>query len=557
MRKLTWFLFFALAVKVALAYSWIGDAGHFLKHTPPIHLLSPDANGFTVTVHRHVWAADWANNGDYAIRLEAPDCSIVAEASIPSGQAEAKIALEKSVPGVYRLLIDGAGYDLTWVESSLDRMVIERGDWEARDKEDAKSWPYRTFNLHAMVPRRWYFFVPEDLKRFEVKHTVFQFESHREDHGLFVASPRGQRMAALFGGKPLAMGNGEPEVEFAVSQTIEVDPGTANRFWSFWACGGDSHNYSDLQVMLSDPIPPYYAPSPEQWFDPRTGVAPDPIIYDASQIRALDRFCDQHAPDGHLLSRDHYLWTPATFLGDEDYNGMLGPATILLANPEGRPLEFGICSYILNGRKPVRFLWASPDGAAKLDESTTFAHRDSARVFIPAANGGISTMKVNAGNWFAWCEPMVPMALEGEQILGVNMAAGGSSASRFHLEVGVARNWFFKVPEGTRSFTVHAVTGGPDEVIQVDVNAPDRIVRSFQASGPGMEGFSQHIVVPKGLDGKIWSLNLGVGSATRFVSTDPENPVQPRINLDLDLIGVPGYLAPTWEQAFHAIPSAK
>lgn len=319
------------------AASWIGDAGHFLKHTPPIHMNNPQGVAFTVTVHRHVWATDWGNAGDYAIRVEAPDGTAAAEGAIPSGKASAVLAVPAGARGVYRLLVRGSGYDLTWVECSLDQMVVERGDWEPRDPADQDAWAHRTFNLHAMAPRRWYFFVPRDTGRFEVKHTVFPFQSHREDYGLFVMSPRGQRMAALFGGKPLAMGNGEPEAAYAVSQAIETDPGTAGRFWSFWACGGDSHNYSDLQVMVGGGIPPYYAPSPEQWFDPRTGEAPAPMVYDASQIRALDRFCTETGPDGALLSRDHYLWTPCTFLGDEDYTGMRGPPRSASSTPKAAP----------------------------------------------------------------------------------------------------------------------------------------------------------------------------------------------------------------------------
>ncbi len=249
----------------APAASWLGDAGHFLKHTPPIYANNPDGRAFEITVHRHVWPPNWGsgNAGDYQIRLDGPDGETVAAGSIPSGESSLTLAAPEGLPGVYTLSITCSGYSLTWVSCTLDQLVIAQGDYEPRDAQDTR-WAHRTFNLHAMVPRRWYFHVPAELETMEVKHTVLSFQSHREDYGFFVMSPRGQRMAAFFGGRPLSRDNTSV---FAVTQTIEVEPGTADRFWSFWACGGDSHNYSDLQILVRD-VPPYYASTPEQWFDP-------------------------------------------------------------------------------------------------------------------------------------------------------------------------------------------------------------------------------------------------------------------------------------------------
>lgn len=59
------------------------------------------------------------------------------------------------------------------------------------------------------------------------------------------------------------------------------------------------------------------------------------------------------------------------------------------------------------------------------------------------------------------------------------------------------------------------------------------------------------IDVPDGLDGTIRFLRLSVGSATRFLSEDIRAPKHVRINADLELRGVPGYLSPTWEQWFE------
>ena len=83
----------------------------------------------------------------------------------------------------------------------------------------------------------------------------------------------------------------------------------------------------------------------------------------------------------------------------------------------------------------------------------------------------------------------------------------------------------------------------------MEVHAPDRLIDVFCVRGgrPADEA----IDVTDGLDGKIWFLRLEVGSATRFISDDPRNPKHVRMNVDLELRGVPGYLAPTREQWFQ------
>jgi hypothetical protein len=57
--------------------------------------------------------------------------------------------------------------------------------------------------------------------------------------------------------------------------------------------------------------------------------------------------------------------------------------------------------------------------------------------------------------------------------------------------------------------------------------------------------------VPPGLDGKIWHVRVDVGSATEMFTRRPK-PRCPAIHLTLDLEGVPGILAPTWEQWFDS-----
>jgi hypothetical protein len=56
--------------------------------------------------------------------------------------------------------------------------------------------------------------------------------------------------------------------------------------------------------------------------------------------------------------------------------------------------------------------------------------------------------------------------------------------------------------------------------------------------------------VPEGLDGKVWFLRPDVGSATRMPPGTPEAPRYLDVSLTVDIRGVPGFLAPTWEQWF-------
>jgi hypothetical protein len=59
----------------------------------------------------------------------------------------------------------------------------------------------------------------------------------------------------------------------------------------------------------------------------------------------------------------------------------------------------------------------------------------------------------------------------------------------------------------------------------------------------------QRVEVPPGLDGKIWHLRMGPAGAN-VISRHHQPPRYPYPNVVLDLKGVPGYLAPTWEQWF-------
>jgi hypothetical protein len=508
----------------------LGDAGHFLVLSPDLFANNPSGEAFSVTVHRHVWPADWANRGDLQVRLVAPDGSDAATGAIPGGHGQVVLAVPAGQKGVYRIAVTPVGSGMMWLESSLGQLVAGCGPWDGDPAATGIHQRfYRNFTLHAMVPRRWYFHVPAGTKTFEVATRILPFQSHREDYGFFVMSPRGQRVASFFGGRSVR--HELPPTGEVRGQEIEVDEGCAGRFWSLWVVNGDSHAFSDLSLLLRG-VPPYLAPTPEQWFDPATGQAPPKPIYDDAPIRLRDR------PEGP--SRDKYLWTPATFLGDEDYNGWRGEQTLFLWNPDNRQLVLGVGGYIADeaARFPMQWRVAGPDGQRAVEDRGQFGHGTSHRIEIPPLGGGVYRADITAARWFPWSEPTTPIVIAGRPL---------PHGARFALDVGIARHWFFRVPPGTRSFTVAAAARHPEQVLSVEVHAPDRLVEARQVRGGA--GMQVEVGVPAGLDGRIWFLRTDIGSGTRFPSGTGD-PQQVRIEADIDLVGVPGILAPTWEQWF-------
>ena len=91
-----------------------------------------------------------------------------------------------------------------------------------------------------------------------------------------------------------------------------------------------------------------------------------------------------------------------------------------------------------------------------------------------------------------------------------------------------------------------------DHALLTEVHAPDRVLDVLHARGGSREA---KIDVPPGLDDKIWFRRTEVGSATRYVSVDPKKPRRVRVDADIELRGVPGYLAPTWGQWFQPASS--
>ncbi len=64
----------------------------------------------------------------------------------------------------------------------------------------------------------------------------------------------------------------------------------------------------------------------------------------------------------------------------------------------------------------------------------------------------------------------------------------------------------------------------------------------------------QTVEVPAGLDGKIWHLRVDIGSGTVMTTDGGPDSRFLDIYTIIDLKGVPGLLAPTWEQWFGPGP---
>ena len=516
--------------------SWLGDAGHFIQTSPRMYANNPDGKAFTVTVHRHVWktAGDWANRGDYAIRILGPDRNVRAEGSVPSGKGSVTLQIPAGARGVHEIEVKTSGYSLTWVETSLTKLVAAGEPFETAGK--------RPFQLHVVAPRRWYFYVPKGVRSFQIRHEIQTGQTHREDFGFFVVSPRGQRVEAVFGGKSLEMsptsgtrsGFPKPLRPVPVTRTIEVDPGTVGRFWSLWLTSGDSHNYSDLRLQF-DGVPPYLAASPEQWFDPQTGQAAPTMVYDDTLIRHPDTVDAQ----GKMRPPyPRYFCTPTPFLGDEDYNGWRGPHTVWLSNPENRKVELGVQTYLAppeDQDQPVAIRVTGPGSRALIERALPLGKS----VEIPSAGAGVYRAECDGRRWFPWTQPAPPIVIQGQPT-----EDGGR---RFALETGIPRHWFFKVPAGTEQFRIAAEVLDPNHVLRIEVQAPDRIQEELSVRGGARQEIT--VKVKPSLADRIWFLRTEVGSASRFPS-GAGDPRQLNINVDFELHGVPGFLAPTWEQWF-------
>lgn len=499
----------------------LGDDGHYLRFMPALHVLNLEGDAFDLSFRRLLFPDTRMYSSPLRIRVYGPDGQAIVEEVVPmTAENEfAPVRIPGAGQGTYRVTVNsGGGY---WhCRSSLPHGVIDVTEPGA----DADDHLRAVFN--PMAPRRWWFWVPADTLRFTVRAKRVGFMSQREDYGLTVFSPRGQRMVVLWG-QP---NPGDPPMD---ERTILVEPGSAGRFWSIEVRLGDSHTFSDVNVSLEG-VPPYLAPSPEAWFDPDSGATAPVQLYDESQFM-------QFARNEDARNRNVEHWSPCPSLGDPDGCEIPAPARVAIWNPENRELLFKIGTYITRpepDRASVTMTRA--DGRTIYDRRVVLETLHDRRTGWPTEQLQTGSDPVfidvdDAEHFIAFTYPATPAVLVGRQADGWN---------RFAIEAGTARNWYFFVPPGTRYFDVRAATREETDVIAAEINTPDRTIATIY----GRRG-EVTVQVPPGQDGRIWHVRLDVGSATRF-ETVGSRPRHTTIILDLDLRGVPGYLAPTWEQWF-------
>ncbi|MFP4055987.1 MAG: hypothetical protein ACLF0G_03870 [Candidatus Brocadiia bacterium] len=515
----------------------LGDWGHFLTYGPRIHLHNPRGEAFSFTVHLMRWTFPGAWNRDTVpLRLVAPGGETLLEGTFRVEGTGRRFEVPAGAAGTYLLDVGkrtSSGYEglNLWVESSLPRSVVWTG--EPRGHAVVGRW----LVVQPSVPRRYWFWVPMGTRQFTCRaQAAARYMSQREDWGITVFSPRGQRIRRLWGETP------RDEAHGTMTARVPVEAGAAGRFWSVEIRLADSHNYANINFSL-DGVPPYLARSPEEWFDPVAGGPPEVPLYDAS--RFMQEPIDK--------SRVPHHWSPCPALGDPDGVQVRGEGQFALWNPENRELELAIGNYLprhgLREPQTASVSVRGPGGEAVLVEGLSVAHRRDGTCTVPRAGPGVHRVAVSGmERWYAYTYPATPLVWLGREL--------PDGWRRFTFEVGTARNWYLLVPRGTKSFKVRVAAQHETDVVHLEVNAPDRTAAVVYARAG-----ERTVAVPAGLDGRLWHLRADVGSATRMITPPPreessadEGPGGAArylgIYLTLDLQGVPGYLAPTWEQWF-------
>lgn len=550
------FLVVALSLCLASAASAataVGDDGHYLRYVPKVYFHNPDGRAFSVTVHLMRWPIPSWNPTNVTLRLGDPAGKAVVEGNVVFTEPSKTFAVPAGPKGAYVLEMNLPakhvfhGPDF-WVESSLDRAVVFTGN-PHEPEVVGNAMAGRWMIVQCSVPRRWWFWVPPGTKSFTARtQWIANYQSQREDWGITIFSPRGQRVRSLWG--DLDMDRGRPfdtPQSRTASTIINVEPGAAGRFWCVELRFADSHNYSKISFSLEG-VPPYVARSPEEWFDP---AAAEPVprvpVYD-------DEAFIQSALDEPTKKAWPWLgnFSPCPALGDPDGAQVRGDAEFALWNPDDRPLRYRVGTYLPRGTadgRPnharVRIAGANGRVVQDKDEPVLHLHGDDgAPVAMPATGRGVARVAVSGTErWFAFTYPATPVVLCGRD--------GGDGWSRFELEVGTARHWYFFVPKGTRSFAVRAAARHDTDRLLLEVNAPDRTVEMMY----GRKG-ELTVAVPTGLDGKIWHLRVDIGSGTVMVTDGGPESRYLGIYTTLELKGVPGLLAPTWEQWFDPVKPA-
>jgi hypothetical protein len=520
----------------------LGDWGHFMTSWPAIYLNNPAGREFTLTVHVQRWPIKTWNPGQVPVRVTAPDQKVVFDGQVKLEDATCKVEVPAGPKGVYQLEVhkfrEGGNF---WVESSLDQSVVWTG------KPTGHVWESRRLVFQASVPRRWWFWVPKGTTAFICRaQRAHSYMSQREDWGFFIITPRGQRIRALWGQPP-----NTPRNEWQQEQVVEVEvePGAGGRFWCVEVRLGDSHNYSKPNFGL-DGVPPYLARSPEEWFDPATGQSPAIDPYDESPFIQSAR--TESVMKEKWPNLEHF--SPCPSLGDPDGVEVLGDARFALWNPEGRDLGFRIGTY-LPRREPgdpamAQVKIAGPDGQVVLDKKLPMLHihhNDGHPTDVLKTGKGVSFVDVSGvERWMSFTYPATPLVLVGKET--------EEGWKRFLFSSGTVRNWYLFVPKGVTEFSIRAAARQETDIVHLEVCAPDRtLALIYDNKG------ERTVKVPRGLDGRIWYLRPDVGSATRMV-TEGAEPRYLDLCLTVDIKGIPGYLAPTWEQWFDPaspVPAGK
>lgn len=546
--------FTAFFSPVARAGTQLGDWGHCISYAPTTYFYNPEGKAFSLRFLKMQPAYNPWIRDEIEFRLADPDGEVVFEGkkTLDGGTLTYEVPTKKA--GTYRLNTTRS----LGVWSSLDHSVVWTGEPgrhiaddydpivepETGKKRKREYYEKRgQLVFQATVPRRWWFWVPEDVTEFKC-HAMRadRHMSQREDWGYFIISPRGQRISAMFGQPPFRTEKG---YRGDMTVTVPVEPGAGGRFWSVEIALGDSHNFSGINFSLEG-VPPYMARSPEEWFNPEKGV-PDVDAYDDTPF--MQATINAEPVKKIMKERWPKLqhWSPCPSLGDPDGVEILGNADFALWNPKGRELNLRVGTYLprhgKEGKDPAHVTVSDPDGKTIMDKTIQLFTVHGTHAYpeeVLDTGKGVSTVRITGTpeKWLAFTYPATPLVL-----IGKNNADGWA---RFRMTVGTARHWYFFVPEGTEEFSIHTDAQHDTDIAKVGIWAPDRCVDMIYANEA-----RKTIKVPEGLDGKMWYLRTNVGSASRFVTDKGPEYRFAGIYLTIGLKGVPGYLSPTWEQWFN------
>ena len=235
-----------------------------------------------------------------------PDGKAIVDGAQALKDSAVTLEVKEATKGVYRLHTKGQN---VWFESSLPQAVVWTGDQGANlhnfndpitDEKTGKPRDRAYYEKHGALVfhanRAAALVVLGALGRHNVHRRAMRDQwsmSQREDWGFFIISPRGQRVRALWGQPaPSHAGGRIPAASARRGRSRTGSRGAGSGVWR--SSLGDSHHLFEHQHRL-DGVPPYLARSPEEWFDPRTGAAPDVPLYDETPFL-------QHTPIGDASS---------------------------------------------------------------------------------------------------------------------------------------------------------------------------------------------------------------------------------------------------------------